>query len=63
MGCYDCNNEKVDEGCWVGYSSDSQGYCMDWLGKCHVMVEWNVMFDVTVHIQQGSMAQGEQDAS
>ena len=57
-------DEKVDGGCWVGYSLDSQGHHMYWPGKCCIMVEWswNVTFDTTVLIQQDVMAEEEQDA-
>ena len=64
MLCEACSKlrEKSDEGHWVGYSLDSQGHCVYWPGKCHVMVEQNVTFDITVLIQQDVMAEGEQDA-
>ena len=53
-------DEKADEGHWVGYGSDSQCQCIYWLRKHHVTVEWNITFDAIVHVQQGSMAEGEQ---
>ena len=42
--------------------TDSQGHRVYWPGKHRVTVEWNVMFDTTVLVQQDVMAEGEQDA-
>jgi len=62
--CKGCSklDEKAEEGHWVRYSADTQGHRTYWLGKHHVSVEWNVMFDTTVPVKKHSMAKGEQNA-
>jgi len=58
--CEGCSklDEKAEEGHWVGYSADTQGHHIYWLGKHHISVERNVVFDTNVPVQQHSMAKG-----